>query len=129
MNQVSKQHVEGVSKVVIDALEDIKAQDIRQLDVTGRSSFTDRMIIASGNTTRQVVALANNVVEKAKHAGFMPLGVEGETPGEWVLIDLGDVVVHIMVPQIRDFYNLEKLWAVDPDAEGDDASPEHPLDV
>jgi len=129
MNQASSQHVEEVSRVVIDALEDIKAEDIRQLNVAGRSSFTDTMIIASGNTTRQVNALANNVIEKAKHAGFMPLGVEGESPGEWVLIDLGDVVVHIMVPQIRDFYNLEKLWAVDPDAEGETASPEHPLDV
>jgi ribosome-associated protein len=96
--------------LVIDALEDIKAADIKVLDLRGRSDMTDMMIIATGNTPRQVKSLANSVVEKAKEAGERPLGVEGEQHGEWVLVDLGDIVVHIMLPSVRDFYNLEKLW-------------------
>ena len=101
---------EQLRDLVIDALEDIKAIDIRVLDVRGKSSVTDIMVIASGNTARQVKALADNVVVKAKESGSKPLGVEGEVQGEWALVDLGDVVVHIMQPAIRDFYNLEKLW-------------------
>lgn len=103
-------NTEQLSELVIDALEDIKAIDIRVLDVRGKSSVTDLMVIASGNTARQVKALSDNVVVKAKQAGVKPLGVEGEVQGEWALVDLGDVVVHIMQPSIRDFYNLEKLW-------------------
>jgi len=99
-----------LKQVVVDALEDIKGADIRVLDVEGKSSVTDIMIIASGNTPRQVKALADNVIEKAKEAGVRPLGVEGAEHGEWVLVDLGDIVVHIMQPAVRDFYNLEKLW-------------------
>jgi len=105
-----------MSQLVVDALEDVKAQDIRVLDVEAISNFTDHMIIASGSSIRQVKALANNVVVKAKESGIEVLGEEGENPGEWILIDLGDVVVHIMVPQVRDFYNLEKLWSVDSEA-------------
>lgn len=101
---------EQLRDLVIDALEDIKAIDIRVLDVRGRSSVTDIMVVASGNTARQVKALTDSVVVKAKQAGSKPLGVEGEVQGEWALVDLGDVVVHIMQPSIRDFYNLEKLW-------------------
>ena len=101
---------EQLRDLVIDALEDIKAIDIRVLDVRGKSSVTDIMVIASGNTARQVKALTDNVVVKAKESGSKPLGVEGEVQGEWALVDLGDVVVHIMQPSIRDFYNLEKLW-------------------
>ena len=96
--------------LVIDALEDIKGINIQQLDVSDRSSVTDIMIIASGNTSRQVKALVNSVVEKCKQSGVQPLGIEGEQYGEWVVVDLGDVVVHVMQPSIRDFYNLEKLW-------------------
>lgn len=106
-------NTEQLRDLVIDALEDIKAIDIRVLDVRGRSSVTDVMIVASGNTARQVKALSDNVVVKAKQAGIKPLGVEGEMQGEWALVDLGDVVVHIMQPSIRDFYNLEKLWGED----------------
>lgn len=106
-------NTEQLRDLVIDALEDIKAMDIRVLDVLGKSSVTDVMVIASGNTSRQVKALSDNVVAKAKQAGVMPLGVEGEMQGEWALVDLGDVVVHIMQPSIRDFYNLEKLWGED----------------
>lgn len=98
--------------LVIDALEDIKAEDIQILDVTAMTDFTDFMILASGKSTRQVKALANEVSSQAKAAGIQPLGVEGEDIGEWALVDLGDVIVHIMTPQTRETYNLEKLWSV-----------------
>lgn len=113
MNKVVALKVEQLSDLVVEALEDVKAVDIRVLDVEGISNFTDRMIIASGSTVRQVKALANSVVVSVKEAGGNVLGQEGENPGDWILLDLGDVVVHIMVPQVRDFYNLEKLWAID----------------
>ena len=86
--------------------------DVAVLDVAGLSSFTDVMVIASGTSDRHVKSLADHVVEQAKEAGERPLGVEGDQGGEWVLVDLGDVVVHVMRPDIRDFYNLEKLWSV-----------------
>ena len=107
--------LDALRDLVIDALEGIKATDIRVLDLRGKASFTDLMIIASGNTDRQVKALANNVIQKAKEANTPPIGVEGEQQGEWVLVDLGELVVHIMLPSIRDFYNLEKLWEVSAD--------------
>lgn len=101
---------EALTKLVVDALEDLKGIDIKILDVHDKSSVTDIMVIAAGNSTRQVRSLANNVIEKAKAAGQQPLGVEGEQDSSWMLVDLGDVVVHIMLPETRDFYNLEKLW-------------------
>lgn len=97
-------------ELAIEALEDIKGIDIRVLDVVNKSSVTDIMIFASGNTSRQVKALANSVSIKAKEAGVPALGVEGDDASEWILVDLGDVVVHIMQPTTREFYNLEKLW-------------------
>ncbi|HID49686.1 MAG TPA: ribosome silencing factor [Chromatiales bacterium] len=103
-------NTEQLRQVVIDALQDVKGIDIRVIDVQDKSSVTDVMVVASGNTARQVKALADSVVEKAKQAGVRPLGVEGEEHGEWILVDLGDLVVHIMQPAVRDFYNLEKLW-------------------
>lgn len=103
--------------LAIDALEDIKGIDIKVLDVVNKSSVTDIMIFASGNTSRQVKALANSVADKAKKAGFPALGVEGDDTSEWILVDLGDVVVHVMQPSIREFYNLEKLWGEDSPAE------------
>ena len=103
---------EELKSLVINALEDIKAEDIQILDVTTMTDVTDVMIIATGKSTRQVKALANEVVMQAKAAGVQPLGVEGETIGEWALVDLGDVITHIMTPQIRLTYNLEKLWSV-----------------
>ena len=99
-----------LSELAIEALEDIKGIDIKVLDVVNKSSVTDIMIFASGNTSRQVKALANSVAMKAKEAGVPALGIEGDDTSEWVLVDLGDVVVHIMQPSIREFYNLEKLW-------------------
>jgi len=114
--------INELKDVVINALEDIKAFDIKILDVDGKSSFTDIMIIASGNSARQVKALGNNLLSVARDKNLTVLGFEGEQQGEWVLIDLGDVVVHIMQPDIRTFYNLEKLWGDDsPDAISNDA--------
>ena len=105
--------LEALRNIVVDALEELKAQDLTVLDVRGMASFTDLMVVASGTSTRQVKALADKVIEKCRSAGVRPLGVEGEREAEWVLVDLGDIVVHVMLPQTRDFYNLEKLWAVD----------------
>jgi len=102
--------VEEIKALVINALEELKAVDVAVLDVRGKSSVTDFMVIASGTSNRHVKAMANNVVVEAKKAGIIPLGVEGESTSEWVLVDLVDVVVHIMLPETRDFYQLEKLW-------------------
>ncbi len=101
-----------LKELVVDALEELKAVDIRALDVRNRSNFTDFMVIASGTSDRHTRALAQKVIDRVKKAGVQPFGVEGESAGEWVLIDLVDVVVHVMLPQTREFYNLEKLWAV-----------------
>lgn len=105
--------IDQLTHLVIDALEDVKAKDVRILDVRGKSNVTDVMVIASGTSARQVKSLADKVVEKAKQAGVSPLGIEGEREAEWVLVDLGDVVVHVMQPEIRDFYQLEKLWSTE----------------
>lgn len=101
---------EQVRDLVVTALEDMKAVDITVLDVRGKSGVTDFMIVASGTSARHLKAVANNVEVEAKKAGIMPLGVEGGNSGEWVLVDLNDAVVHIMMPAVRDFYQLEKLW-------------------
>jgi ribosome-associated protein len=98
--------------IVMMALEDLKGVDLKVIDVRDMTSITDRMVIVSGTSTRHIKALADNVTETAKRQGFRPLGVEGEQGAEWVLIDLGDVVVHVMMPEIRAFYALEKLWSV-----------------
>ncbi len=102
---------EAVKKIAVDALEDFKALNIVVLDVRKRASFTDYMIFASGKSTRHVSSIAGSVVEAAKAAGIPPIGVEGESVGEWVLVDLGDVIVHVMLPDTRTFYDLEKLWS------------------
>jgi ribosome-associated protein len=104
---------EKLKKVVITAIEDLKGEKIVQLNVKGKTSFTDLMIIVSGTSSRHVKSIAENVVEKAKQAGATPLGLEGEEQSEWVLVDLGDIVVHVMQPQVREFYGLEKLWGMD----------------
>lgn len=112
-----------LTKLVIDALEDIKGIDIRSLDVRNKTTITDTMVIASGNSNRQVKALADSVLSRCKEQGVQPLGVEGVDAGEWALIDLGDVVVHVMQPSIRDFYNIEKLWGEEsPDTQLDKTS-------
>ena len=104
---------EQLKDVVVAALEEIKAKDIVVLDVHKLTSITDIMVVASGTSSRQVKALADNVVEKAKAAGCRPLSIEGEREGEWILVDLADVVVHVMLPTTRDFYQLEKLWGME----------------
>lgn len=101
---------EQIKSLVIDALEDLKAQNITLLDVRGRTSVTDWMIIATGTSNRHVSAVAANVEEKAKLAGLRPNGTEGRAAADWVLIDLIDVVVHVMTDQSRHFYDLERLW-------------------
>jgi len=95
---------------VTSALDDMKAVNVRVLDVRSLTDIVDTMVIASGNSDRHVRSIAERVVEKAKQAGFRPLGTEGERDGEWVLVDLQDVLVHVMLPRVREFYGLERLW-------------------
>jgi ribosome-associated protein len=102
--------IRKMEKAAVAALEDIKARDIVVLKVAHLSPMFERVIIASADSTRQVKALANNVREKMKEHGYPVLSVEGEDSGEWVLVDLGAVVVHVMQPTIRQYYNLEELW-------------------
>ena len=102
--------LEEMKQAVVDALEDIKARDIVVLDVAQLTSMTECMIIASADSNRQTRALAANVQEKLKEKGAQILGIEGEDTGEWVLVDLGAVIVHIMQPAVRQYYNLEELW-------------------
>jgi ribosome-associated protein len=113
MNSQS-QDVQNCLKVVQEALQDVKAKDIIDIDVSRISNVADAIVIASGTSTRHVKALADNVAEEARKAGFRPLGVEGERDAEWILIDLGFVVVHVMLPTARKFYDLESLWRTSP---------------
>lgn len=103
--------IEEKTRAVVDALEDIKADDITVIDTSKLSSMFERMIIASAKSTRQTKAIADNVVVKLKARGEHVYGREGEDSGEWILVDLGEVLVHIMQPAIRDYYNLEELWS------------------
>lgn len=104
---------EQLIAIVREALEDVKARDIDVIDVRGKSSITDFMMIASGTSKRHVVSLAQAVSDKVKQAGLEPLGTEGQTDGDWVLVDLGEVVVHVMMPDARSYYDLERLWRFD----------------
>ena len=99
-------------QVVEGALDEMKAVNVRVLDVHKLTDIADTMIIASGNSDRHVRSIADRIIEHAKKAGFRPMGVEGERDGEWVLVDLQDVIVHIMLPRVREFYRLENLWDV-----------------
>ena len=103
-----------LTKVILDALDDAKAQDIVTLNVKRLTTIADTMIIASGTSTRHVKSIANSVREAAKAAINRPVKMEGENVSEWILVDAGDVIVHIMVPQTREFYELEKLWDIRP---------------
>ncbi|MET0102125.1 MAG: ribosome silencing factor [Sedimenticola sp.] len=113
--------VEELRDLAVQVLEDMKAQDVKVLDVRGKTSITDIMIIASGTSDRHVKSMAEAVAFQAKEAGEPPLGTEGVTDGEWALIDLNGVVVHVMQARVRDFYQLERLWEMDTP---DDASNE-----
>jgi ribosome-associated protein len=103
-----------LQKIVVSALEDIKGKDIEVINTTKLTSMFDRVVIATGDSNRQVKALARNVQEKVREAGAEVLSTEGEETGEWVLVDLGDIVVHVMQPMVRQYYNLEELWQATP---------------
>ncbi len=105
--------IDELKKLALDALDDLKADDVTVLDVKDKTTVTDWIIIATGSSSRHVKSIANSVVTAAKQANKPPLGAEGEEDGEWVLVDLGDVIVHVMQQQVRDFYDLESLWAVE----------------
>jgi ribosome-associated protein len=100
----------SLKAVVINALDDMKALEIKVLDVRGLTDVADTMVIASGTSDRHVRSVAQKLVEKAKAAGFRPHGVEGQQDSDWVLIDLNEMIVHVMLPRVREFYGLEKLW-------------------
>ena len=108
--------IEEMKKIVIDALEDTKADNICILDVKDRTSVTDYMVIASGTSSRHVKSLADNVVTEVKEHGGRTLGIEGGAANDWVLVDLGEIVVHVMLPATRAFYDLERLWRDGPEA-------------
>ena len=101
----------SIKKQVIEALEDIKAFDIVSLDVKKQTSIADFMVVASASSTRQAKALARNIKDKMNSAGIDIIGIEGESEGDWVLVDLGDIIVHIMTPTTRAYFNLEELWS------------------
>ena len=103
--------IRKLQKIAVDALEDIKAKDIEVINTSKVSAMFDRVIIATGDSNRHVKSLAKNVHDKVKEAGGQVIGVEGEESGEWVLVDLGDLVVHVMQPAVRAYYNLEELWS------------------
>ena len=104
--------LERLQGIVRTALEDLKARDIVEIDVRGKTSVTDILYIVSGTSTRHVKSISDEVVRASKLAGLPPIGVEGQREAEWVLVDLGDVVVHVLLPRARDFYGLERLWTV-----------------
>ena len=106
----SVQTTEDLKAMVLAALEDAKANDVRQLDVRRLTDITDWMVVASGTSTRHVLALADHVRTQVKAQGLSPIGTEGESGSDWVLLDYGDVVVHLMLPDTRGFYDLEGLW-------------------
>lgn len=109
-SKTSPMQPEAVKTMVLTALEDIKANDVVVLDVKKYASFTDYMVFASGTSSRHVSSIAGSVIDAAKKQNLPPLGIEGLDVGDWVLVDLGDVVVHVMKPATREFYELEKLW-------------------
>jgi len=105
-------HSEELLELAQSSLEDLKARDIRVFDVRNMTSVADYFILASGTSDRHVRSLSDTVIQQAKQAGLAPLGVEGQEAGEWVLIDLNDVIVHVMQPRTREFYKLEDLWTL-----------------
>jgi len=108
-----------LQKIVETALEDIKAVDVKMLDVSEASSVTDLMIVATGNSTRHVKSIADAVIDAVKKKGCKILGLEGEKACDWVLVDIGDIVLHVMLADVREFYALEKLWTVKNDDNSD----------
>jgi ribosome silencing factor RsfS/YbeB/iojap len=113
-------------KSVIAALDDMKAVNVKVMDVRKVTDVADCMVLASGTSDRHVRSIADKVIEKAKAAGFRPMGMEGERDGEWVLVDLNDVIVHVMLPRVREFYGLEGLWDISPSKPGKAGKPARP---
>ncbi len=113
----------NMKQLTVDALEDVKGLEIICIDVSGMTEITDEMIIVSGTSNRHVKALVNNVVSEANKVGIKPLGVEGFEEGEWVLIDLNDVVIHVMLPKVREFYEIERLWSMSPNRQDPEERP------
>lgn len=115
--------MDELRQIVLRALEDFKAIDVQEIDVSQMNPLTDRFVIASGNSSRHVKSMAENLLQRVKAAGFQPLGVEGEKQAEWVLVDLNDIIVHLMQPKTRAFYNLEKLWEASTSRRSSAAAP------
>ena len=129
MNKQDLKDLQKMVDIAFTALEDMKAKDIAVLDTTDKTSLFARMIVASGDSTRQVKALVNNVAVDLKAAGFEILSSEGQDTGEWALVDAGDLVVHVMLPAVRDYYDLEALWGGEkPSFHLGDAKPWHAAD-
>ncbi len=107
------EHLQGkaLQDFVIDKIDDLKGQDIVAIDVHGKSSITDCMIICTGTSSRHVMSIADHVMSESRHAGLMPLGIEGQSAADWIVVDLGDVIVHVMQEESRRLYELEKLWS------------------
>ena len=117
MSDNTTQKNEALRQLILTTIDDMKGVDVVELDVKGKTSVTDLLIIASGTSSRHVKSIAINVAAEAKKKGSKPLGIEGEDQGDWVLVDMGDIVVHVMQPQVREFYDLEKLWSFDESAD------------
>ena len=109
--KASKAEVAKLRDLVEKTLNDDKAEDLVSIDLAGKTSFADYMIIANGRSSRQVTAMADHLKERIKEAGFGTVRMEGQTGGDWILVDAGDVVIHLSRPEVRNFYNLEKIWA------------------
>jgi len=120
MSDKENLNFEALRQLILTAIDDMKGENVLELDVMGKTSVTDKMIIVSGTSSRHVKSIATNIASEAKKAGNKPLGMEGGDQGEWVLVDLGDIVVHVMQPQVRQFYDLEKLWSFDEDMDAPD---------
>ena len=105
--------IDELKQLALTALEDLKAEDITVIDVIGKTTVTDWIFVASGSSSRHVKSIASNIIIEAKKAGHNVLGSEGEDDGEWVLVDLGDIIVHVMQRQVREYYDLESLWSVE----------------
>ena len=117
MTDNTTQKTEALRQLILTTIDDMKGIDVVELDVRDKTSVTDLLIIASGTSSRHVKSIAVSVASEVKKQGARTLGMEGEDQGEWVLVDLGDIIVHIMQPQVREFYDLEKLWSFDESAE------------
>ena len=118
----SEPTVQQLHQLVLSTLEELKAVDVKSVDVTGLSPLTDHFVVASGNSTRHVKSMADKLVQAAKAKGLQPLGVEGEQEAQWILVDLNDIIVHLMLPQARAFYNIEKLWEASSEQRADSRS-------